>query len=172
MSTPARKQLRLRARDELRRWCTRLPPEERAELGSLLDRRADHVFHQAPAGDRCREWHELPIVLLGQPIDAEIERENRLWTQQLAEYVNAHEEVGFFLQERRFHICRAHAVARAVIARGTIPAGFTCPRAATDCPLASAGALAGGARIDLRPRVLLGSERREHSPPRCHTIRE
>ena len=106
---------------------------------------------------------------MGQQIDAETERENRLWTQQLAEYVNAHEEVGFFLQERHFHICRAHAAARAVIERGTIPAGFSCPRTAADCPLASAGTLAGGARIDVIPRVLLSRLRQVFAGGRTST---
>jgi hypothetical protein len=159
----ARKPLRLRAGAELRRWRIRLPPDERDELGRLLDRRADHVFHQATVSDGCSEWHELPIVLLGQQIDVETERENRLWTQQLAEYVNAHEEVGFFLQERHFHICRAHAAARAVIERGTIPAGFSCPRAAADCPFASAGALVSGARVDLVPAPRAFSSARRHT---------
>ena len=49
------------------------------------------------------------------------------------EYLVGHE---VYLEDgRSFHICTAHAQARAVVGRGRIPGGFRCPRADAHCPL-------------------------------------
>jgi hypothetical protein len=88
-----------------------------------------------------------PIDLIGRPQD---DLDDGLdATHDLTEYINAHEEVGFHLQERRFHICRAHILARRVIATGSIPANFICSRAVTTCPFMAASASVGGRRIIL-----------------------
>jgi hypothetical protein len=61
-----------------------------------------------------------------------------MWRQDLIEYLNAHPEIDFFLGERRFHICRAHAEARRVLATGGIPHDFACPLQRRACPFARA----------------------------------
>ena len=120
-----------RARAELHRWRRTLPHAVRAEL---------------------RDWREAPIILVGIAVDPEAERDHALWTAQLREYVNSHEEIGFFLQERQFQICRAHAVARDVIETGLIATGFRCPRQRTTCPFARASALVPGRALALTGR--------------------
>jgi len=72
-------------------------------------------------------------ALLGYFIDDE-PAVNEHWTDDLREWISGHEEVVFFLEERTFHICRAHRDARRVIETGIIPAGFTCPLGRADCP--------------------------------------
>jgi len=123
-----------RARAALRGWLPTLPRATRATL-------------------RPTTWPDPPIALLGVASDPELAHEEAQWTRQLGEYINGHEEIGFFLQERRFHICRAHAAARRVIATGVIPAGFVCPRAAAGCPFAGAAALVPARAIRLLPVV-------------------
>jgi hypothetical protein len=76
---------------------------------------------------------------------------------ELREFVDSHEEIGFFLGERRFHICRALPAARQVIARGLIPADFFCPGGAIDCPFAAASAHVSGLQIRLTLRAADGS---------------
>jgi hypothetical protein len=137
-----RSRLDLQAREAFARWQRQLAPSTQAELRRLR-------AHRPP---------ELDLV--GHVVDREAEREHRMWTRDLREYVSSHEEVGFFLQERRYHICRAHAAARAVIASGTIPAAFACPLHNRACPLAGASALAGGGLIHLRPVMKLALQRR------------
>src|SRR5689334_2088712 len=106
------------ARIALRGWIRTLPRATRTDL-------------------RLTSWRDQPLELVAMPVDAEAATEHEAWTDQLREYIDGHEEIGFFLQERRFHICRAHPAARRVIATGTIPAGFTCPRAHAACPFAA-----------------------------------
>lgn len=127
----ARHRLTRRARAALRAWRATLPTEARAGL-------------------RLPSWRDQPLELIGAPVDAELAHDTALWTAQLVEYINSHEEVGFYLQERRFHICRAHAVARRVVRTGVIPADFACPRRATDCPFAAAAACFPGRVVKLR----------------------
>lgn len=125
------RRLARRARAVLRQWRATLPTEARAGLA-------------------LPSWRDQPLALIGAPVDAELAHDDALWTAQLVEYINGHEEVGFYLQERRFHICRAHAAARRVVGTGVIPAGFACPRRAADCPLAAAAACVLGQAVRLR----------------------
>jgi hypothetical protein len=122
-----------RARAELKRWLPTLPAVARAAL-------------------RRTVWSDPPIALVGMPVDPEAVAEHLAWLRQLREYVNAHEEVEFYLKERTFHICRAHAAARRVVEGGVIPAGFRCPRGAAACPLATAAACVPGQAVLLVPR--------------------
>jgi hypothetical protein len=125
-----------RARAAMRRWLPTVP---------LVARRAL----------RRTVWRDPPIELVGIPVDPESVREHVAWCRQMIEYINGHEEIGFYLQERRFHICRRHARARRVIATGVIEAGFACPRGEATCPFAAAAACAPGhavALVPLRPR--------------------
>ena len=126
-----RRRLARRARAALRQWRATLPADARAGLA-------------------LPSWRDQPLVLIGAPVDAALAHDAALWTAQLVEYINSHEEVGFYLQERRFHICRAHAAARRVVRAGVIPAGFACPRRAADCPFAAAAACVPGQAVQLR----------------------
>lgn len=126
-----RHRLGRRARAALRRWRATLPAAARVGLA-------------------LRSWRDQPLTLIGAPVDAELAHDAARWTTDLIEYINGHEEVGFYLQERRFHICRAHAAARRVVRAGVIPGGFTCPRRAADCPFATAAACVPGQAVRLR----------------------
>jgi hypothetical protein len=75
--------------------------------------------------------------------------ENEMWTEQLQEWVTSHDDVVFFLEERKFHICRAHPKARRVLETGVVPATFACPLGRQRCPLASA--VRPGCSIVLEP---------------------
>ena len=74
---------------------------------------------------------------MGVWVDPELARENALWTQERIEYINAHPEVGFYLRERLFHICRAHPQARRVVQRGIVPTDWRCPLGRSACPFAA-----------------------------------
>ncbi|MBL8622866.1 MAG: hypothetical protein JNK64_16235 [Myxococcales bacterium] len=126
-----RRRLARRARAALRQWRATLSTDARAGLA-------------------LPSWRDQPLTLIGAPVDPELAYDAALWTAQLVEYINSHEEVGFYLQERRFHICRVHAAARRVVRAGVIPAGFTCPRRAADCPFAAAAACVPGQAVQLR----------------------
>jgi len=121
-----------RARAAMRRWLPTLPFAARRAL-------------------RRTVWRDPPIELVGIPVDPESARENAAWCRQMIEYINGHEEIGFYLQERRFHICRSHAAARRVIERGVIDAGFVCPRGEAACPFAGAAAIVPGRAVMLVP---------------------
>jgi hypothetical protein len=126
-----RHRLGRRARAALRQWRASLPATARVGLA-------------------LRSWRDQPLTLIGEPVDAELAHDTALWTTSLIEYVNSHEEVGFYLQERRFHICRAHAAARRVVCTGVIPAGFECPVRAAACPFAAAAVLVPAHAVRLR----------------------
>lgn len=113
------------------RWWRALTPEARRELQSAWNPRANRVaYSRAEHG-----FERLPIRLQGVFVDPELARENAMWTRHLTEYIQAHPEVTFHLQERTFHICRAHPTARRVVATGVIAADFRCPFARHGCPL-------------------------------------
>ncbi|GAB5549606.1 MAG: hypothetical protein RLO52_20355 [Sandaracinaceae bacterium] len=118
--------------DAVKRWWESLDDDAREALRALDDPRRDDV---ALAWDEERGAFEaLPIEVVGRFVDPEDARDDALARQQLLEYVNAHPELEFFLRERRFHICRAHAAARSVLRSGVIPAGFECPLRERSCP--------------------------------------
>lgn len=126
-----RHRLGRRARDALRKWKATLPASVRADLA-------------------LPSWRSHPLTLIAVAVDSEQARDAEQWTTELIEYINSHEEVGFNLQERRFHICRAHAAARRVIHTGVIPAAFACPRGEPSCPYAGAAALVPDRALRLR----------------------
>lgn len=129
----SRHRLGRRARAALRSWRATLPAPARVGLA-------------------LRSWRDQPLTLIGAPVDAEVAHDDALARTSLLEYINSHEEVGFYLQERYFHICRAHAAARRVVRAGVIPAGFVCPRRASSCPFAAAAAMVPGQAVRLRIR--------------------
>jgi len=72
------------------------------------------------------------------------------WTDDLREYVQTREGLVFHLEDRTFHICRSHPLARTVIETGVSAANFECPRA--ECPFAAASRCAGGRAVQLVAR--------------------
>lgn len=95
-----------------------------------------------------------PVVeLRGRFVDPEDAIDDALWRQELIEYIDAHPEIVFFLEERRFHICRAHAVGRRVAKTGVVPRDFVCPLADRACPLQRASELGVGRAIALEARL-------------------
>lgn len=74
--------------------------------------------------------------------------------EALYEYWGANPELTFSLEERRFHICHAHEIARGVWRRGVIPVAFRCPRRDAACPFARASACANGRDVLLLPRLV------------------
>jgi hypothetical protein len=121
------------------RWWSALDDTSRHAIRALTDRRLDSIALAATEG----EWHDLSIELRAH-IDPEDAREDDTWCDDLIEYINGHPEVAFHLEERRFHICRAHRAARDVISTGRVPARFTCPAANDRCPFKEASSLAHG----------------------------
>lgn len=65
------------------------------------------------------------------------------WNRDLYEFAVAHDVV-FHLNQRVFHICRAHDAARRVAREGRILAGFRCPFARSGCPMRALVDAAGG----------------------------
>ena len=111
--SPARV-LRERALAELMRWRRGLTAEERSRLRSARE--------------------DGRLVLVGLPIDDASELET--WRDELREYVQNRDDLVFHLEERTWHICRAHPLARTIIVAGLIPAAFACGWRA--CPFGSA----------------------------------
>ncbi|WP_157068989.1 hypothetical protein [Sandaracinus amylolyticus] len=139
-------------RDTVEAWWADLDDDARDEFERLWDARSDDTAYYATVDARGKtEWHELPIQLRGYFVDPETHRENAMWTRDLNEYVNSHEDVSFFLVHRSFHICRAHAIAREVARTGVVPAGFACPFAHAACPFERALDGAAGRAIWLLP---------------------
>lgn len=121
-----------RDHDALLRWWATLPKRQRTELHRRWDPRGEDIQWQAEGTG----WQALPIRLQGRTVeDAELGPEGRLAKRQLLEFVLNHEEIRFFLEERRFHICRRHAPAREVLAAGVLPARFRCAFRGEACPL-------------------------------------
>lgn len=82
--------------------------------------------------------------------------DTELLVDDFYEYLVNHELC--FYGGRTFHICSAHAEARAVVAAGRIPASFPCPRASTDCPMRKLLDEAPG--CDVRLSLIRTEERR------------
>ncbi|MDX2088361.1 MAG: hypothetical protein SFX73_10950 [Kofleriaceae bacterium] len=126
--------LKERAQRELVRWRRGLSADERQQLRTARE--------------------EGRLVLVGLLVDDACELET--WRDELREYVQNHEDLVFHLEERTWHICRAHPVAHAVVATGVVPAGVTCGN--RTCPFASARPMQLVAvarstrRSDLEPR--------------------
>lgn len=131
-------------------WWEALSDEERAEFVTLWDARSDDTALFAARVEGRTEWHPLPIRLRARfDLDPAAAREDAAWKAQLREWIDGHEDIDFFLVSRRFHVCRAHRVAREGVCRGVIPAGFVCPLRDTTCPFTTALALAPGASLVL-----------------------
>lgn len=133
-------------REATERWWSALDDETRRELEGLDDPARDDITKTAAGPGR---WAALPLALCGHFVDPEDARDDAMWRQDLIEYLNAHPEIGFSVEHRRFHICRAHAHARRVLETGRIPHDFACPLARSSCPFARALAHQPGRTIVL-----------------------
>jgi hypothetical protein len=100
-----------------------------------------------------RDWFGVSIELHGRFIDPEDALEQEMWTEDLIEYINNRPEMRFHLEERRFHICRAHAAAREIVRTGVIHGHFTCPAANDACPFEAASDLGDGRALVLVPSL-------------------
>ena len=104
-------------REKVDQWWLELSSEVQIEIAGLWDSRRDDASLAAESTRAQTQWHELPIQLRGRLVDEETRREDRMLKQQLFDYIVNHEEVTFFLEERTYHICRAHPAARAAVAQ-------------------------------------------------------
>lgn len=96
-------------------------------------------------------WHELPIELRGRFVDPADACENQMWRRDLIEYINNHPELRFQVEERTFHICRAHPAAREVVENGIVPNDFVCPAGNEACPFQLALAMGNGEPLVFDP---------------------
>lgn len=131
----------------------RVPAAERSKVESWWK----SLDSSAKRSLRGRELNAA-IELRGRFLDPEDAVENEMWRLDLIEYINNHPELRFHLEERKFHICRAHAVAREVIRTGVVPGAFVCPVRNAACPFEAASKLGDG-----RPLVLAARLRRRQS---------
>lgn len=134
----------------LERWWAKLPSSRQRELQHLWDPRADDIAWTEDADS----WEPLPIHLEGRTAeDTELGPDTRLAKQQMLEFILGHEEIGFFLQERRFHICRRHTQAHEILSRGLLPADFRCTLRAERCPMRAIAKAAGERPVRIRVRA-------------------
>lgn len=131
-------------------WWTTLHPETQLEFAQCWDQRSDDTALHGISRDGKIEWHPLPIELRGRIVDDDDRIDDRLARQELLEYINGH-EIQFFLVDRGFHICRAHAGARACLRAGLIPKHFVCERESADCPMRAILAHTKGRSVELVP---------------------
>lgn len=121
------------ARPVVLRWWTDLTsPQRQTALGDW-DQRRDKNFFTPQSGDG---EEQIPVVIGGRFVPAEQPLLNSEWRGDYFEYLLKNPEL-LLTQElhRTFHLCRAHPEARAALAAGYIPAGFTCPFDSADCPM-------------------------------------
>ena len=137
---------------EAEAWGSLLPDTARRDFTGMWDQRAEDTAWAGYLDGEHPVWQELPIELVGELTDDDANFEHEELKQSLLEYINNHEEVQFFLVERSFHICRAHAAARKVLRQGYLPAGFTCPLGDSDCPMRAILLYAGGKSVVIRAR--------------------
>jgi hypothetical protein len=134
-------------------WWSTLNEDAQIEFEQMWDARSDETALYGTCENGNIAWHELPIELKGALVDEENDREHRQFKQQLLEYISNHEDVQFFLVEHKFHICRAHAGARAVIRVGELASTFVCPAETSDCPMLAILKASGGKSVRLSPAI-------------------
>jgi len=137
----------------IERWWRALDATSQRAVRALCDERGEDVASMFD--EVTHEWHTLPIVLRGHFVDPEDARESEAGTTDLLEYIDAHPEIAFWLEERRYHICRAHPAARALLTQRQVPSTFECPFGHTSCPYKRATANANGRTLVLTPHLNL-----------------
>jgi hypothetical protein len=135
------------------RWWATLSEDARLEFVQMWDARTDDTALCGTSDNGSITWHEVPIELRGALIDEENDREHKQAKSQLLEYISNHEDIQFFLLEKRFHICRAHTAARDVIRGGMLRADFECPVDEASCPMRAILNACPGRSIALRPSL-------------------
>lgn len=141
-------------REKVGQWWLELSSDEQKQVAGMWDLRWDDSSLAAESMGTQTQWHELPIQLKGRLVDEETRGEDRMLKQQLFDYIVNHEEVTFFLEERTYHICRAHPAARTVIKNGLLPASFQCPLGnGPNCPMLVLLAATDGKSVAFSPRV-------------------
>jgi len=138
---------------EVEQWWGMLPDAARRDFVGMWDARAEDAAWAGYLEGERLVWQELPIELVGELVDDGAEFEHEQLKQELLEYINNHEEVQFFLLDRSFHICRAHAMAREVIEEGVLPADFVCPLGNAACPMRTILLHAQGKSVAIRVRI-------------------
>lgn len=141
-------------------WWRDLADSERRELIALWDRRAERIDY-ARRGDG---FEPVPVRLVGrtvEPLDPADAEDAEYISTQLLEFILNHEDIAFFLKERKFHICRRHALAQNTLRQGYIPAEFQCEMAGSLCPIRQISRAVAGKRVHFRLEVL-----RAHGPTR------
>jgi hypothetical protein len=134
-------------RAAVERWWRGLDEAQRRDVDAACDRARDDITRATTEDGSTLV--ELPLELRADFVDAEDARDDAMWRADWIEYLNAHAEIAFFLEGRRFHICRAHADARRVARAGRIPHDFACPLASASCPFTRALARRPGRAIVL-----------------------
>lgn len=131
-------------------WWDSLTTAAQAEFCRLWDTRSEDTALYGITREGEIEWHELPIELRGEFVDPQDLVDEHEAYQSLLEYhCGNHGDARVFLTERVFHLCRAHAAARAVIAAGRLPHDFVCPLADAGCPMRAVLAEAPGKSLRL-----------------------
>jgi hypothetical protein len=127
----------------------RLSPRDRRRLAVLYDARAESCSYSAERRrDGSCAWYGVPVEVMGRFTDGPEPDEAPI---DFYEYLVNHE---LTLDDGpRFHICTRHAAAEAVIRRGFVPAGFTCPLRLAECPMRRALDLGAGRSLVLGVRV-------------------
>lgn len=134
-------------------WWSTLNDEAQLEFARMWDERSDDTALFGTCDDGDITWHQIPIELRGALLDDENDVEHKQAKQQLLEYIANHEEIQFFLVDRKFHICRAHPIARDVIRAGHLPADFVCPVDEAACPMKNILAACPGRAVRLVPAL-------------------
>ncbi len=142
-------------------------PVPAAFTKGLSTREADAIRVCGGASRQKLDAHWKPrranplLVLLGRFVDAE-PVDDPAEPSDFYEYLVAHE---LYLDDGpKFHICRAHALARARVARGRLSADFVCPIDRSDCPMRKVLDLKAGSDlcVSLGLREGGGNERLRH----------
>ncbi len=115
-------------------WWEGLADEARSELVMLFDARRERVDRTG-----C-QFLPLPIELSGRMAQtaeelAADEADDVMALGQLYDFVIGHEDIAFFLEQRKFQICRQHLQAKEILRRRVIPAGFRCSLRGEHCPM-------------------------------------
>lgn len=119
--------------EHAKQWWATLSKKMQKEFLLFCDEKSDDTSYFGTVEEGALVWHELPIELKGRLIDPLEVREHKALKEELIEYVNNHEDVQFFVVEKKFHICRSHPAAAMAIKSGRIKADFRCPLNDNSC---------------------------------------
>ena len=139
----------------VRLWWESLTSDQRHAAISDWDSQQEQQFFTPQSGD---DSEQLPVVIGGRFVPPEQPLFATEWHADYFEYLLKYPELLLIKDpiRRTFHLgCRAHPDARAALAAGRIPAGFTCPFDSADCPMRRILAESPGDTFQLTGPVLL-----------------